>query len=86
MEGLTADYQLVIDIHSLQIAPGPTGSPIAQVEFAAKVVGDGRIVGSRTFSASAPAPDTHAAGAVAAIDKAFGQAATDLVVWTGTVI
>jgi phospholipid/cholesterol/gamma-HCH transport system substrate-binding protein len=87
MEGLAADYQLVTDIRSLQIASGPTGSPVAQVEFAAKVVsGNGRIVGSRTFNASAPAPDTHAAGAAAAIDKAFGQAATDLVVWTGSVI
>jgi len=87
MEGLAADYQLVIDIRSLRIAPGPTGSPVAQVEFAAKLVdGNGRIVGPRTVSAYAPAADTHAAGAAAAIDTAFGEAATDLVVWTGTVI
>jgi ABC-type uncharacterized transport system auxiliary subunit len=51
------------------------------------VVGDGgRIVGSRTFAATAPAPDVHAAAAAAAIDKAFGKAATDLVAWTATVI
>ncbi len=87
MEGLTADYQLAIDIRSLQIVSGPTGTPVAQVEFAVKVVnGNGRIIGSRTFNAYAPAPDTHAAGAAAAIDKAFGQAATDLVVWAGAVI
>jgi phospholipid/cholesterol/gamma-HCH transport system substrate-binding protein len=87
LDGLAADYQLVIDVRSFQIAPGPAGSPVARVEFAARVVGDnGRIVGSRTFSATAPAPDTHAAAAAAAIDKAFGQAVTDLVVWTGTVI
>jgi phospholipid/cholesterol/gamma-HCH transport system substrate-binding protein len=87
MEGLTADYQLAIDIRSLQIVSGPTGTPVAQVEFAVKVVnGNGRIIGSRTFNAYAPAPDTHAAGAAAAIDKAFGLAATDLVVWAGTVI
>jgi phospholipid/cholesterol/gamma-HCH transport system substrate-binding protein len=87
MEGLAVDYQLVIDIRSFQIAPGPAGSSMAQVEFSAKVVGDGgRIAGSRTFSAAVPAPDTHAAGAAAAIDKAFGNAATDLVVWAGTII
>jgi phospholipid/cholesterol/gamma-HCH transport system substrate-binding protein len=87
MEGLAADYQLVIDIRSFQIVPGPAGSPVAQVEFAAKVVGDGgRIVGSHTFSAAVPVPDIHAAGAAAAIDRAFGKAATDLVIWTGTVI
>jgi phospholipid/cholesterol/gamma-HCH transport system substrate-binding protein len=87
MEGLAADYQLVIDIRSFQIAPGPAGSPVAQVEFSAKVVGDGgRIVGSHTFGAAVPAPDPHAAGAAAAIDKAFGKAATELIVWTGTII
>jgi phospholipid/cholesterol/gamma-HCH transport system substrate-binding protein len=87
MEGLASDYQLVINVRGFQIAPGPAGSPVAQVEFAAKVVGDGgRIVGSRTFSAAAPAPDIHAAGSASAIDEAFGKAATDLVVWTGTII
>jgi phospholipid/cholesterol/gamma-HCH transport system substrate-binding protein len=88
LEGLAADYQLVIDVRSLQIAPGPEGgSPVAQVEFAAKLVGEnGRIIGSRTFSGSAPAPDTRPAAAATAIDKAFGQAVTDLVLWTGTVI
>jgi phospholipid/cholesterol/gamma-HCH transport system substrate-binding protein len=86
LEGLAADYQLVIDIRSFQIAQGPDGSPVAQVEFSAKVVGDGRIVGSRTFASAAPAPDLHPAAAAAAIDKAFGKAATDLVVWTATVI
>jgi phospholipid/cholesterol/gamma-HCH transport system substrate-binding protein len=87
MEGLAADYQLVIDVRSFGIAPRAEGGPVAQVEFAAKVVGDsGRIVGSRTFSATAPVADTHAAGAAAAIDMAFGKAATELVVWTGGVI
>jgi ABC-type uncharacterized transport system auxiliary subunit len=91
MEGLAADYQLVINVRSFGIAPGragsAAGSPVATVEFSAKVVGEGgRIVGSRTFSASVPATDLDAAGATGAIDKAFGKAATDLVVWTGSVI
>jgi phospholipid/cholesterol/gamma-HCH transport system substrate-binding protein len=87
MEGLAADYRLVIDIRSFQVALNPTRSPEAQVEFAASIVGDnGRIVGSRAFGATAPVPDNQASSAAAAIDKAFGKAATDLVVWTGTVI
>jgi phospholipid/cholesterol/gamma-HCH transport system substrate-binding protein len=87
MEGLAADYQIVIDIHSFQVVPGPASSPVAEVEFAAKVVDDkGRIVGSRTFRATAPAMDSKAAGAAAAMDTAFGKAATDLVVWTAAVI
>jgi phospholipid/cholesterol/gamma-HCH transport system substrate-binding protein len=87
MEGLAADYQLVIDVRRFGIAPGGEGKPAAQVEFAAKVVGEGgRIVGSRGFSATAPVADAHAAGAAAAIDAAFGKAATELVVWVGGVI
>ena len=87
LEGLAADYQLIVDVRSFQIVQGPDGSPAAQIEFSAKVVGDGgRILGSRTFAATAPAPDVHAAAAAAAMDKAFGKAATDLVVWTATVI
>jgi phospholipid/cholesterol/gamma-HCH transport system substrate-binding protein len=91
MEGLAADYQLVLDIRSFGIAPdlagNPAGIPLAQVEFSAKVIGDrGRIIGSRTFSGTMPATDTRAAGAAAAIDQAFGKAATDLVVWAGNVI
>jgi phospholipid/cholesterol/gamma-HCH transport system substrate-binding protein len=87
MEGLAADYQLAIDVRSFQIMQGPAGSPMAQVEFGAKVVGDGgRIIGSRTFSATVSAPDTRAAGAAKAMDEAFGKAATDLVVWAGTIM
>jgi phospholipid/cholesterol/gamma-HCH transport system substrate-binding protein len=87
MDGLAVDDQLVIDIRIFEIAPGSAGSPVAEVEFSAKVVGSGgRIVGSHTFSATAPAPDTRAAAAAAAIDKAFGKAVTELVVWTGSVI
>jgi phospholipid/cholesterol/gamma-HCH transport system substrate-binding protein len=87
MDGLAADDQLVIDIRSFQIAPGSAGGPVADVEFSAKLVGDGgRIVGSRTFSATAPAPDTQAAGAAAALDTAFGKAATELVAWTGSLL
>jgi len=87
MDGLAADDQLLVDIRSFQITTVPGGSPVAKVEFSAKIVGDnGRIIGSRAFSATAPAANIDAAGAAAAIDKAFGKAATDLVIWVGTII
>ena len=93
MEGLTADYQLAIDIRSFQVsnpqAPAeklPTGA-IAHVAFAAKILGDnGRIVGSRTFDAVVPAPGPGAADVAAALDQAFGKAVTDLVAWTASII
>jgi phospholipid/cholesterol/gamma-HCH transport system substrate-binding protein len=93
MEGLTADYQLAVDVRSFQVSDGPASSerpatgPVAHVAFAAKILGDnGRIIGSRTFDAIAPAPDLDAAAATTAIDKAFVKAVTDLVVWTAGII
>jgi phospholipid/cholesterol/gamma-HCH transport system substrate-binding protein len=93
MEGLTADYQLAIDVRSFQVsnapdqAEQPAAGPIARVGFAAKILGDnGRIIGSRTFDALVPAPDLDTAAAAAAIDKAFAKAVMDLVVWTAGII
>jgi phospholipid/cholesterol/gamma-HCH transport system substrate-binding protein len=94
VEGLTADYQLLIDIRNFQISPAGSGlvpadsaTPVAHVEFAAKVLGEnGRIIGSRTFDATVPARQSDTAGAVRALDEAFGKAAADLVVWTRGVI
>ena len=52
-EGLTADYQLLIDIRSFQVMLLP--EPSADVEFSAKILaGDGRLVGSRIVHASVP--------------------------------
>jgi phospholipid/cholesterol/gamma-HCH transport system substrate-binding protein len=93
MEGLTADYQLAIDVRSFQVsnvsalAEQPAAGSMAHVAFAAKILADnGRIIGSRTFDALVPAPDLDAAAAAAAIDKAFARAVTDLIVWTAGLI
>ena len=60
---------------------------MAHVEFAAKIVGEnGRIVGSRTFEAAVPAPDAKVPAAAAALDEAFGNAVTGLVVWVAGII
>jgi len=89
MEGLTADYQLLVEIRNFQISPTKSGAaaadsapPVAHVEFAAKILGEsGKIVASRTFDTKVPARETDAAGAVAALNEAFGKAASDLVLW-----
>jgi len=94
MEGLNADYQLLIDIRNFQISAAAPGSaagdstlPAAHVEFAAKILGEnGRIIGSRTFDSVAPERETGTGGAVAALNEAFGKAATELVLWTRSVI
>ena len=86
MEGLAADYQLLIDLRSFQIT-GASAAPTAHVEFAAKILGEaGRIVGSRTFDAVVPARDASAAGAASALNEAFGKTVTDLVMWVVEII
>ena len=53
LEGVTGDFQLLIDIRRFQIAVG--AEPAADVELTAKVLdGKGRIVDTRTFSATVP--------------------------------
>jgi phospholipid/cholesterol/gamma-HCH transport system substrate-binding protein len=84
-EGLTSDYQLLIDIRSFQVELLP--EPSAEVEFSAKVLaGDGRLVGSRIVHASVPVQATDAAAAAAGLNEAFGKAATELVLWVSGLI
>jgi phospholipid/cholesterol/gamma-HCH transport system substrate-binding protein len=94
MDGLGADYQLLIDVRNFQISPAMSddagansATPAAHVAFAAKILGEnGKIIASRAFDAVVPTRETNAPGAAAALDKAFGKAATELVLWTGSVI
>jgi phospholipid/cholesterol/gamma-HCH transport system substrate-binding protein len=93
LEGFNSDYQLAIDLHSFQVstvessAGKSLAAPVARVEFAAKILGEnGRIVGSRTFEAAVPAPDAKVPAAAAALDEAFGNAVTGLVVWVAGII
>jgi phospholipid/cholesterol/gamma-HCH transport system substrate-binding protein len=86
-DGLTPDYQLLIDIRDFRVSQSTESTkPMAHLEFTAKILGDGRIAGSRTFSADVVAQDLSAPGAAAALNTAFGKAAADLVVWTVGVI
>jgi phospholipid/cholesterol/gamma-HCH transport system substrate-binding protein len=80
-DGLTANDQLLVDIRNFAISAGP--EPVAKVEFAAKILAEGgAIVGGRVFQATAPVKAMEPAAAAAALDEAFGKAATELVVWT----
>jgi phospholipid/cholesterol/gamma-HCH transport system substrate-binding protein len=86
MEGLAADFQLLIDLRRFQVTGAPSAAA-AHVEFAAKILGQGgRIVASRTFDVVVPAKDVNVEGATTALDEAFGKAVTDLVTWTGGLI
>jgi phospholipid/cholesterol/gamma-HCH transport system substrate-binding protein len=79
-EGLTADYQLLIDIrrfHASLAAPST-----AEVEFAAKLVRkDGQIAEARIFSATVPLAAADGAAVTAAIGLAFSKTTAELIPW-----
>jgi phospholipid/cholesterol/gamma-HCH transport system substrate-binding protein len=82
-DGVTADYQLLIDIRSFQISTA--SEPTAKIDFIAKIVDkDGKIVDARTFQDTAPVSGTDAAAYVKALDEVFAKQMTELVPWTTT--
>jgi ABC-type uncharacterized transport system auxiliary subunit len=79
LEGVTSDFQLMLDIRKFQLSSNLT----AEVELGCKILGaNGRVVATRIFRASVAAEAPGAPAAVAALDKAFGQVGTDIVFWT----
>ncbi len=84
LDAFSANFQLLIDIRSFQIVLGP--EPVADVELSAKILGDGKILDAHIFRATVPAKSAEAPAAPAAINEAFGKAATDLVKWVRGVV
>jgi phospholipid/cholesterol/gamma-HCH transport system substrate-binding protein len=84
-DGFEAGYQLVLDIRSFSLVSG--AEPAGELEFEAKILGpSGKIIAARAFHTTAPATGTDAAAAAAALNKAFAEAARELVPWTVTAI
>jgi phospholipid/cholesterol/gamma-HCH transport system substrate-binding protein len=84
IDGVSADYQLLLDIRAFQIGGREAA---AEVELAAKVLGSGgRIVAGKVFAAKAAAASAEPQAAVAALDQAFGRVAVELAVWVANVL
>jgi phospholipid/cholesterol/gamma-HCH transport system substrate-binding protein len=84
-DDLKAEYRLLTDIRNFQLTTA--GAPTADVELSAKIIGeDGKIVDAKTFRASAPAKDTDAPAAAAALNEAFRTTATELIAWAAAAI
>jgi phospholipid/cholesterol/gamma-HCH transport system substrate-binding protein len=82
-DALTGDYQLLIDIRHFQVVAKP--EPVAEVEFFAKIAdAGGKILAAQPFKATASAKSTETTDAVAALRKAFGDVAAEMVVWTAS--
>jgi phospholipid/cholesterol/gamma-HCH transport system substrate-binding protein len=85
MDGLEADYQLLIDVRSFQIKSDPDAS--AEIGLSARILAkDGHVVASRLFAENRKLDKTNPVSAVAAFDDAFGSIATELIAWTATAL
>jgi phospholipid/cholesterol/gamma-HCH transport system substrate-binding protein len=81
MDGLEADYQLLIDVRSFEIKSDPDAS--AEIGFSARLLAkDGHVVASRLFMETRKLDKLDPQSAVAAFNDAFGSVATQLVTWT----
>ena len=84
-DGLTGDYQLLIDIRRFHISTAKEAT--ADIDFVAKLANkDGKIIAASTFQATAPAKGSDAQAYVDAFDEAFAKLETDLVDWTTTTL
>jgi phospholipid/cholesterol/gamma-HCH transport system substrate-binding protein len=81
IDQLEAAYRLEVGIRNFQISLQP--APTAVVEITARLLNDkGKVADARIFNVSVPAAGTKGPEAIAALNQAFSQAATQLVVWT----
>jgi phospholipid/cholesterol/gamma-HCH transport system substrate-binding protein len=81
MDGLDADYQLLIDIRNFQIKGDPDASAV--IGFSARILAkNGRLVASRVFLQSRKLDKVDPLSAVAAFNDAFDSVATELITWT----
>lgn len=85
MDGVTADYQLLIELRSFQVVTNPEAT--AEIGFSAKILGkNGRVIGSRLFQDGRKIDSLNPPSTVNAFSEAFGVLAKNLVEWTVTVV
>jgi len=85
IDKLATDFVLVTELRAFEVSVADGN---AVMEIAAKIVRErtGRIMAARVFRVTVPAVSTDGAGAVAALNEAFGKAATQLVLWAARVV
>lgn len=85
-EGLAIDYQVIVEVRAFEVRVD--GSARGEVELFVKLLNDrnGTVRAEKTFTASAPVTGEGNDAYVRALDAAFGQAAVEIVDWTGKII
>ncbi|OYZ80109.1 MAG: ABC transporter [Rhizobiales bacterium 24-66-13] len=81
-DGITAEYQLNIDIRTFGVRV-ENGTSTAVVELSAKIIGNaaGRILAAQVFSARVPVATVNGATVAAALDAASNQVLVEIVRW-----
>lgn len=81
VDGVQADYQLLIDIRSFQISTDPEA--VADIGLSARILNkDGKVVAARLFQEKQKLDKMEPAAASAAFNDAFGRIARDMIAWT----
>jgi cholesterol transport system auxiliary component len=85
-EGLAIDYQIIVEIRSFEVRV--TGGEHADVDLFVRILNDrnGEVRASKSFTATVPVSGSGNQAYVAALDKALGETAQEIVRWTDTVI
>lgn len=85
-EGLAIDYQVIAEVREFDIRVD--GVSRANVEIFIKLLNDrnGVVRASRTFEATAAVGGSSNGDFVAALDRAFGNVASEIVDWTQSII
>src|ERR1700737_457973 len=83
MDGVDADYRLLIDLRGFQVTGNSDPDPAVEIAFSARILSkDGRIVASRLFQENRKLTSLDPPSAVAAFNDAFESIATELIAWT----
>ena len=80
---MAIDYQVIVEIRAFEVRVD--GSARAEVELFVRLLNDrnGVVRAEKTFTATAPVAGEGNDAYVGALDSAFGQAAVEIVDWTG---
>lgn len=85
-EGLAIDYQVIADIRAFDVVA--SGNAHAEVSLFVRLLNDrnGQVRTQKLFTADAPVIGTGNAALVKALDRAFDNAASDIVSWSASVL
>lgn len=83
-EGLSIDYQLLIDIRSFEFVSLGSRTGFARVEIFVKILNDrnGRVLASRVLTGQTAVVPDNASAVIAAVNAAMNEALVELVRWT----